>query len=160
MSELDELRAAIEALETQRTDRSGVAGAHLHLGTTPCPCGLLEGTSGHAQQTLTIGEETGDLSMVHIGRGMLGYWHAQRDELEPAAEHGSSSAANHQRTGAMAQTARRIYQLSAHMRLMRDEAGAARAEAKASATAREQRLNWLHTPTPKATAAAGQGSER
>jgi len=69
-----------------KRDLSRIASAHLYLAVPPCLFGLLEEAGEHLRKAVTIGEDSGDLSVVYVARGLLGYWQSQRGELQQAEE--------------------------------------------------------------------------
>ena len=143
MSELDELRAAIEALEAQRTVLSDAAVAAAVVG-------LRERLAALEQAAQPAPE--GERKQITVMFADLSGFTALAETAD-AEDIRNLVNACFERVGEV---------VTAYLRLVGDEAGAAQAEAEASATARELGLDWLPTPppTPIATAVSGRGSER
>lgn len=71
----------------QEGNLSKVASAHQFLGATACSFGRLTEVGEHLTQAVAMCEETGDLALMYVALGFLGYWHGQHDEPARAIEH-------------------------------------------------------------------------
>ena len=72
------------AIAERLGNRRRAASAHLYIGVTPCAAGNLVEAGPHLEEAVRLARETSDQSVIWVALGLLGYWHAQKGEIDHA----------------------------------------------------------------------------